>query len=185
MDYTNLQVQTPIGIGVYDIRNAAAATIRGVEAETSTRIGRGLDAGGHIAWLDATYGRYVAVGLSGVTADVAGNRLNNAPELSGRAWVEWTHTGSLGHLSLSADVTAQSTVFYTPFNDGIQQQSPYGLLGLRAEYGPDHRRWSVNAYVRNVTNTDYITATFGTSPVAFGGRPGPTRHAAIELVLRR
>ena len=30
MDYTNLQVQTPIGIGVLDIRNAAAATIRGV-----------------------------------------------------------------------------------------------------------------------------------------------------------
>ena len=33
MDYTNLQVQTPIGIGVLDIRNAAAATIRGIEVE--------------------------------------------------------------------------------------------------------------------------------------------------------
>ena len=42
MDYTNLQVQTPIGIGVFDIRNAAAATIRGVEVENTSRIGRGI-----------------------------------------------------------------------------------------------------------------------------------------------
>ena len=55
MDYTNLQVQTPIGIGVLDIRNAAAATIRGVEVEGTSLIGRGIEAGGHLAWLDATY----------------------------------------------------------------------------------------------------------------------------------
>ena len=36
MDYTNLQVQTPIGIGVFDIRNAAAATIRGIEVEDTS-----------------------------------------------------------------------------------------------------------------------------------------------------
>ena len=61
MDYTNLQVQTPIGIGVFDIRNAAAATIRGVEVENTSRIGRGIEAGGHLTWLDATYDRYIAV----------------------------------------------------------------------------------------------------------------------------
>ena len=60
-------------------------------------------------------------------------------------------------LSLSAESTAQSTVFYTPFNDGIQRQSPYGLLGARVEYGPGNRRWTVGAYVRNLTNTDYVT----------------------------
>ena len=74
MDYTNLQVQTPVGIGVFDIRNAAAATIDGVEVEMKGRIARGLEAGGHAAWLDATYDRYIAVGLGGVTGDVAGNR---------------------------------------------------------------------------------------------------------------
>ena len=47
MDYTDLQVQTPIGIGVFDIRNAAAATIRGVEVENTSRLGRGIQAGGH------------------------------------------------------------------------------------------------------------------------------------------
>jgi iron complex outermembrane receptor protein len=186
MDYTNLQVQTPIGIGVFDIRNAAAATIHGVEVESTSRIGRGIEAGGHVTWLDATYDQYIAVSNSSVTGDVAGNRLNNAPEWAGRFWIEWN--GDIGHskrLSAAADATAQSTVFYTPFNDGIQRQGPYGLLGSRVEYGPRDRRWSVGVYGRNLTNTDYVTATFGTAPTAFGGRPAASRQFAMDFTLRR
>jgi iron complex outermembrane receptor protein len=185
MDYTNLQVQTPIAVGVFDIRNAAEATVRGVELEATARIGRGFDAGGHLVWLDATYDQYTAVALGGVTGDVAGKRLNNAPEWSGRLWVEWSASVGAGRLTLTADATAQSTVYYTPFNDDLQRQLPYGLLGARAEYGPGHRRWAVNAYVRNLTDTDYIMATFATSQVAFGGRPGPPRQFGVQVIARR
>ena len=186
MNYTNLQVQTPIQPGVYDISNAAAATVRGVEFENTTRFGHGVEAGGHVTWLDATYDRYIAVAVGGATGDVAGNRLNNAPEWAGRVWIEWSRdAGASYQLSIATDVTAQSTVFFTPFNDNIQRQRPYGLVGARVEYGPHHRRWSVAAYSRNLTNAQYITATFGTSPVAFGGRPGPPRQFAFEFSLRR
>ena len=186
MDYTDLQVQTALGQGIFDIRNAAAATIRGVELEDRSRLGHGLEAGGHVTWLDATYDQYIAVNNLNVTGDVAGNRLNNAPEWSGRVWVEWSGNISPSRrLSIVADTTAQSTVFYTPFNDNIQFQRPYSLLGARVEYGSSHRRWTVAAYARNVTNTDYITATFGSAPVAYGGRPGPSRQFAVEFTVRR
>jgi iron complex outermembrane receptor protein len=186
MDYTNLQVQTPIGIGVFDISNAAAATIRGLEVEPASRIAGGLEAGGHMAWLDATYDRYLAVGIGGVTGDVAGKRLNNAPEWSGRLWLEWTgNVGRSTRMTLTADATAQSTVFYTPFNDTIQRQLPYGLLGARGELGPSNGRWAVNVYTRNITNTDYITGAFSASPVAFGGRPGPSRETGVQLIIGR
>jgi iron complex outermembrane receptor protein len=186
MDYTNLQVQTPIGIGVFDIRNAAAATVRGIEVEGTARLARNVSAGGHYTWLNATYDHYVAVGIDNATGDVAGNRLNNAPEFAGRGWVEWsTNLRGSRLLSLSADATAQSTVFFTPFNDDIQRQGSYVLLGGRVEYGPSHRRWSVGAYARNLMNADYVTATFGTSPAALGGRPGPSRQFAIDVALRR
>jgi iron complex outermembrane receptor protein len=186
MDYTNLQVQTPIAVGVFDIRNAAAATIRGVELEAGARIGHGVDAGGHVAWLDATYDQYIAVALGGVTGDVAGNRLNNAPEWAGRLWVEWTAAvGASKRLTLAVDASAQSTVYYTPFNDEIQRQLPYALLGARAEFGPSHRRWSVSAYGRNLTDTGYIMATFATAPTAYGGRPGAPRQLGAQLAIRR
>ena len=132
------------------------------------------------------YNQYVAVDNLNVAGDVSGNRLNNAPEWAGRLWIEWAgDIGQSRRLSIAADATAQSTVFYTPFNDNIQFQGPYGLLGARVDFGRTDRRWSVGAYARNLTNTDYVTATFGTSPTAFGGRPGPSRQFAIEFTVRR
>ena len=185
-DYSDLQVQTAIRPGVIDISNAAEATIRGVEFEGSARLTRAVHAGGHLAWLDATYDRYIAVGVGGVTGNVAGHRLNNAPEWSGRLWLEWNRgIGRSRVVSLRADSRWQSTVFFTPFNDAIQRQRPYGLLEVSAELAPDHRRWSVMAYARNLTNEDYITGTFSSPPPAIGGRPGESRQVGVQLMLRR
>ena len=184
-DYTDLQVQTAILPGVIDISNAASATIRGAELEGSVKLApHALDAGGHVAWLDARYDRYVAVGLGGVTGDAAGHRLNNAPEWSGRLWIEGRHQlGRAGTLSLRADGRWQSTVFYTPFNDAIQRQRPYGLLDLSAAL--DSARWSLGAYARNATRTGYITGTFSSPPPAIGGRPGDSRQIGIQLTVRK
>jgi iron complex outermembrane receptor protein len=185
MDYTNLQVQTPIGIGVFDIRNAASATIRGVEVEGRSRLGRGFEVGGHLTWLDAAYDQYQAVSLEGIARDVAGHHLNNAPQWAGRLAIDWNgRLTSSDVLTLTLDATAQSTVFFTPFNDAIQRQDPYALLGVRAEYGPHHGRWSINAYGRNVANAGYVMATFATSPAAFGGRPGAPRQWGVQLIVR-
>jgi hypothetical protein len=62
------------------------------------------------------------------------------------------HSSPIGPLAITADATAQSTVFFTPFNDDIQRQASY-FLGGRVEYGPSDRRWSIGAYARNLTNT--------------------------------
>jgi iron complex outermembrane receptor protein len=185
-DYSDLQVQTAILPGVIDISNAAAAMIRGVELEGTSRLTRTIQVGGHLAWLDAAYDRYIAVGVGGVMGDVAGNRLNNAPEWSGRLWLEWTgELGRAGLASLRAESRWQSTVFFTPFNDVIQRQRPYGLLDVSAEFGSARRHWSIAGYVRNLTNVDYITGSFSSPPPAIGGRPGESRLAGIQLTLRR
>jgi iron complex outermembrane receptor protein len=185
-DYSDLQVQTAILPGVIDISNAAEGTIRGVEVEGSIQVSRGLRAGGHAAWLDARYDRHTAVGVGGVTGDVAGRRLSNAPEWSGRVWVEWR--GGLrrtGTALLRADARWQSTVFFTPFNDAIQRQTPYALLDLSAEFGPRRGIWSVGAFARNVTGEDYITGSFSSPPPAIGGRPGDPRQIGVQLTLHR
>jgi iron complex outermembrane recepter protein len=184
-DYTNLQVQTAIRPGVIDISNAAAATIRGVEFEGASEVTRTVRAGGHLAWLDATYDQYVAVGVGGVTGNVAGNRLNNAPLWSGRLWLEWS--GNLGRarvISLRADSRWQSTVFFTPFNDRTQYQPSYGIVDLTAEYGPS-RRWGIGMYVRNLTNTDFIAGTFSSPIPAIGGRPGEPRQVGVQFTVHQ
>jgi iron complex outermembrane receptor protein len=183
--YDDLQVQSGIRPGLIDITNAAAATIRGVEVEASARLGPALMTGGHLTWLDARYDRYIATGAGGVTGDVAGNRLNNAPVWSGRVWAEWgTGLAGASVLSVRAESTWQSTVFYTAFNTSVERQRPYGLLGMSADYGPQHRRWSISAYARNLANQDYVTGTFGTPATAIGSRPGDPRQVGIQFAVR-
>ena len=142
-DYTDLQVQTPIRPGVLDITNAATATIRGVEVEGQAQPAPGWRVGGHVAWLDARYDRYTAVGPGGSPVDVAGRRLSNAPEWSGRVWLEYARPlGRVGVLSLSLDVISQSTVYFTPMNDTIQRQRPYSLVSANITVRP-RPSWSV------------------------------------------
>ena len=182
-DYTDLQVQTTLQPGVIDISNAAEATIRGVELEGAWQPARALQLGGHLAWLDARYDAYQAIGV-GVAGDVSGNRLSNAPEWAGRLWLEWkAPAGRAGMLSLRADSRWQSVVFYTPFNDAVQRQSAYGVLDLSAQLGPG--RWSVGLYARNLTGENFITGSFASPPPAVGGRPGPPRQLGVQLTLRR
>lgn len=183
-DYKDLQVQITIRPGVIDISNAAAATIRGAELEGAWQLGGGLRLGGHLAWLDARYDEYVAVGVGGVTGDVAGRRLSNAPEWSGRAFVDWRiAAGRAGTLSLRADARLQSTVYFTPFNDDVQRQRPYGLLDASVELA--RGGFAISAFARNLTGADYITGTFSSPPPAIGGRPGEPRLVGVELALRR
>jgi iron complex outermembrane receptor protein len=139
-----------------------------------------------VSWLDARYDRYIATGVGGVTTDVAGHRLVNAPLWSGRIWTEWTAQLSRAHmLSLRADWIGQTTVYYTAFNTSVERQSPYALLGLSSEFGPSDRLWSISAFARNVTNRDYITGTFGTPVTAIGARPGEPRQLGAQFTMRR
>ena len=111
-DYTDLQVQTTLRPGVIDISNAAQATIRGVELEGAWQPARALQLGGHLAWLDARYDVYQAVGV-GVAGDVSGNRLSNAPEWSGRLWLEWkARAGRAGTLSLRSLALAEHRLLH-------------------------------------------------------------------------
>ena len=147
MDYTDLQVQTrdsPRRDRHFERGDGDHPRCR-VGRRGAARVGRARP---EDTWPGSTrtYDRYIAVGVGGVTGDVAGRRLNNAPEWSGRLWLEWTRSllGDGPALSLRADSRWQSTVFFTPFNDAIQRQRPYGLLDVSAELrAPERGRWSL------------------------------------------
>jgi iron complex outermembrane receptor protein len=184
-DYKDLQVQSVIRFGLLDISNAASANVRGVEVEAS-EAGRGLQLAGSLSWLDATYDAYHAAGAGGVIRNATGNRLNNAPEWSGSgsAFYEFA-TRRAGTASVRGDVSWQSRVFFTPFNNDIETQKAYALVHLRAGFEPHHRRWEFAIYARNIGNTGYISGTATFPMPAIGGRPGEPRHWGTQVTLRR
>lgn len=186
VDYTDLQVQTVIRPTVVDISNAAAATIDGAELEGVVRVGSRITAGGHLNWMNARYGQYLAVVSTTASADVAGNRLSNAPEWSGRAWAEWRPgVGRLGRLAVRVEGRRQSTVFFSPFNDAVQRQTPYGLLDASVELTPRGGRWGIQLYGQNLADARYVTVTSAAPPPAIGGRPGVPRRLGLHLTVLR
>ena len=186
-DYRDLQVQSFIAPGVQDTRNAASATITGVELEVAAAAWRGLQFNGSMSWLNATYDRYVAVGAGNVTGDAAGHRLNNAPEWSGSGSAVYEFpTRRAGTAFVRGDVSWQSRVFFTPFNDTIETQGAYGLVHLRAGFQPRSRRWELNVYARNLLNRQYLTGTLNLNDLpAITGRPGEPRQWGTQVTIRR
>ena len=185
-DYSNLQVQTFVAPGVTAISNAAASTIKGAEIETAAAAWRGLQLAGHLAWLDAKYDRYDAVGPGDVRGDASGHRLNNAPAWSGSASTLYEAAPAEGwHVFARGDLQWQSRAFFTPFNTGLESQAPYGLLHLRAGLRPSSRRWEFSVYVRNVGNHEYVTgASFPNAGFpAVTARPGDPRLWGTEFTF--
>ncbi len=184
-DYRDLQVQSFLEPGVPDISNAGSATINGVEVEVDADAGHGVRLAGHMSWLDATYDFYHARVQGGATREAAGNRLNNAPEWSGSGSAVYElAAGQHGTMRLRGDVSWQSRVFFTPFNDAIETQAAYALVRLRAGFEPPSRRWELAVYVRNLGGTEYITGTANVPIPAFTGRPGEPRVWGTQFTLR-
>jgi iron complex outermembrane receptor protein len=125
------------------------------------------------------------VGPGGASVDVAGRRLSNAPEWSGRTWLEYaTHIGRIGVVLLYLDAIAQSIVYFTPLNDTIQRQSPYALVNANITIRP-RQHWSVGFYSRNLTAADYLTGTSSVPAPAIGGRPGPPRQIGVQFTITK
>lgn len=184
-DYQDLQVQSFLAPGVPEISNAGAATIRGIEVEVAATPGHGLRVVGHVSRLEATYDRYAARRPGGATGDAAGNTLNNAPEWSGSASAVYEFAvRQFGTATARGDVSWQSRVFFTPFNEFPETQSPYGLVHLRAGFEPPSRRWEIAVYVRNAGSTGYVTGTANVAIPAFSARPGEPRHWGTQFTLR-
>lgn len=185
-DYRDLQVLTFVTTGVLDTRNAASATIVGIEGEvSSTWANLQLAASGSI--MRATYDRYIAVAAGGRTADVAGNTLNNAPAWSGYASATYSHPAFGGRRTfIRGDLHWQSRVFFTPFNDAVETQGEYALAHLRAGVAARSGRWDVALYVRNIFNQVYFTGTLNQPDLpAILARPGAPRQWGTQLTVRK
>jgi outer membrane receptor protein involved in Fe transport len=86
---------------------------------------------------------------------------------------------------MRADVSWQSRVFFTPFNDRVETQEPHAIAHLRAAWEPRHRGWELAVFVRNLGNRPYVTGTFAVPITAIGGRPGEPRQWGTQITLRR
>lgn len=161
-DYRDIQVTRIVpsaaGGALVTIENAAAAEINGAEVSAVVAPLDALSIDGALAYLDATYDRYVTINPSAPTQnpDRAGNRLPKAPE--------WTfNVGATATVEIAPALEAsarieyrrQSAMFLNAFEDPFMRQEAYGLLNASVAVGDPEGRWSLAFYGRNLDDTLY------------------------------
>lgn len=216
-DYKDLQVST-FQDGLTVTTNAADATVWGAEAELSALPMSQLLINASIGYLSAEYDTFISANgicpadatpeeLAGEcggaaagearVADLAGNTLQNAPEW--KLNLNGTYTFELqGGASIDwfAQISYQSELFHTQFNDSLIGQDAITLLDSRVSYIAANGNWEVAVYGKNLTDEEYFQNTVRFTSLSQGnpadrfniggalGFPSPGTSYGVEATVR-
>ena len=195
-DYTDVQIPGSVacnagGVATFCgiVSNAGKATFKGLEFETTARLGRDLMAAGDpltfagsLGYIDAQY-KEINSNIGGKPTDVAAFRhVQNTPK--------WTASGTLGYsapvgdgdIAFSTTLSYRSKVYQAETPNIYLDQDGFALLDANLVYTAPDKRWSLGVHGRNLTDKQYITsgypfavadATTGAIPLGANGFPLP------------
>ncbi|MCS0627925.1 TonB-dependent receptor [Telluria mixta] len=180
-DYKNLQLTSTAvdanGAISSQTRNAAKASVRGVELEGKYAVTTNDRINFSMTYLDAHYKQYMPT----LTSDWSGRRLDKSPKASvslgyTRSWT--LDSGATIDTTLSTRYTGSYVL--SNYSKATQiRQGGFHKTDLTATYSPNAAAWYVQGYVRNIEDKSVMTS-YGDSPVDNVGL-APPRTAGIRI----
>jgi len=147
---------SPAGIGT--LLNAGAATMWGVEVESTWQATSNFRLDGAVAYLFAEYDEFDTVDDLNPqlgTQDLSGNRLTRAPEWSYNVGAQYDfRLGARGQFSARADLAYVDEQFYRPINLDTDAQDGYTRINLRLMWNSEDSPLRAEVFVDNVTKDD-------------------------------
>jgi iron complex outermembrane recepter protein len=149
-DYRDLQVNF-LEFTSFTTDNAAEATIRGIEVETIFYPTDALSLFANATWLDATFDEY----QFSESISLDGQRMNRAPKYATMLAAQYDFSlGNWGTLSARADYYWQDSVYYRVQNIPRHRADDYYTVDTRMTWTSVDDLWTVDAFVKNVTDQD-------------------------------
>ena len=157
-DYKDLQVRTTDALGFLVVRNAASATVDGIELEMTGRPTSRLELAGIAALMDARYDRFIDP-IS--QADYSGDRLNRAPnfKLSLGAQNRFPLAAG-GEVTVRGEYQHESRIFHQPGEAPAFSRAPTNLFNARVAVRTEDRRWSLALFGKNLSDERYVGHAF-------------------------
>jgi iron complex outermembrane receptor protein len=147
-DYTNLQVSQLVPLCCVVVTNAAAADIKGVEAEIVARPAPGLQFDAAYAYLEAKYTRFP----SGAGGDYTGNTLLQSPKNKVNLGAQYTLRLTDWRVTPRVDYSYTSQFYFTAANLPAEAQPGYDLIDAHVTFQPPGRQWDVEVWGKNLGN---------------------------------
>lgn len=181
MNYSDLQVSALVG-AAFQIRNAAAAKVKGFELEATAKPVRGVAFNFGIGYTDATYGDFP--GCAPAT-NCAGRRLPYVAKWNLSSGIELTQKAGSGTINARADVTYRSDVFYEATNGADGNLPGYTLVNGKIGYSAADDHWSISMFAKNLLDKRYRDYSFYLAPFAQReDRSAVPRTFGVELTAR-
>jgi len=186
-DYKNMQQDMDVdGVGV--ITNADSGKLTGAELELLARPLSSLTLSAMLSYLDTEYGSFNYQDAdTGEVMNVKGKRFRYAPKYKSTLGADYAIAlPNGGRLNLRSDITFVSDIYFWTTNNPKMAQGSYSVLNAAIGYTRDGSPWSVLAYGKNLTATEYYRDKFavGFIPAAFQGFVGDPRNYGVQVVYR-
>ena len=145
------------------LSNAAASTIDGAELELTWK-----PVSAFLVQLGAGYtkSRFDSF-ISPLGGDFSGNVLPNAPKTNLNAVVRYEIPLRAGSLAFQVDAKYQSLQYFAVNNDPLLAQGAFTLANAHVSYAMLNDRLNVTAWVRNLSNKQYLNAGYDVSAFGF------------------
>ncbi len=154
IDYDDLQVFQLVDGARLIVDNAADARSRGMELEVLAQVTDALTLSGHYAYLDTKYKDFI----NEAGEDFSGNRLTRAPKHSYNLGATYrTDIDRRFGLTLHAEYSYRSRVFYDPDNFPLVGDGGRGLLDARAVLSLRDHNVDISLWGRNLTDKVHVT----------------------------
>ena len=181
-DYSDFQVTQQDDAGTFFTANAGSATNIGLETELRALLGDYFDVFTNLAYIDAE------IDNDSENGDLAGNRFRLQPELMTSIGVAYNQPLT-NNISLTGSMvySYRSDIFFEPANTPISglaiSEDAINLVNARIGISNEANRWSVNMFVSNLFDKQYLVDA-GNTGGSFGNPTfvaGPPRFVGVEF----
>ena len=199
-DFKNLQVSTFDGVLGYNVSNAGAAQIQGVELDGRWKLIESLMLRGSVAWTDFEYQEFFGQCYTGLTPDApdgrncdyAGKTNVFVPDLAGSVALDWlVMLGSKLQLATTLETVYSDAYYPQATLDPATRQEAYAKYNARIALSSQEGNWEVALLGRNLSDevvTGYAAdiplaaRTFGAA--SYGSFVAPPRSVAVQARVK-
>ena len=176
-DYSDLQVQDFVQVGVLSVSNAAEATVQGFEIENQWMPSYDLLFELDYAFLDTEYDKY-----NSPAGNASGDDLIASPRHKINLATQFFHDLKTGTLSYRLEYTWQDDQFFTAPNQHVSKQNAYALVNMRIAYQTLDEKSQLQFYAENLTNKAYSTSSreFPSASVGVTKDINPPRTVGVK-----
>ena len=195
-DFKDLQVSTFDGVLGFNVSNAGAAEVQGIELDGRWKLVDSVMLRGSLAWTDFEYKEFVGqcyIGQApdapdGRNCDYAGKTNIFVPDLAGSLAVDWfVDLGSTLRLATTLETVYSGAYYPQATLDPATRQDSFAKFNARVALSPQSGNWEIALLGRNLSD-EIVTGYAADIPLAartfgapsYGSFVAPPRSVALQ-----